>query len=98
MYGHVSSPFDHFSTDRYSMDAIPSNYFTFAEQGIAVALRPGDVLLFNPQYQHCISSRTSSYESKDVFCLSLYLKSAIVENNDNTLPLMETDIYSLQGK
>ena len=50
--------------DRYSMDAVPSNYFMFAEQGIAVALRPGDMLLFNPQYQHCISSRTSHYSSE----------------------------------
>jgi hypothetical protein len=55
--------------DRYSMDAAVCNYFTFAEQGIAVALRPGDMLLFNPTYQHCISSRTSIYESEDVFCL-----------------------------
>jgi hypothetical protein len=82
--------------DRYSMDAVPSNYFTFAEQGIAVALRPGDMLLFNPQYHHCISSRTSSYESEDIFCLSLYLKSAIVGKNDNSLPLTLTDIHLLR--
>jgi hypothetical protein len=80
------------------MDAEVCNYFTFAKQGIAVALRPGDMLLFNPIYQHCISSRTSIYESEDVFCLSLYLKTAIVGKNDNTLPLTETDIYSLKGE
>jgi hypothetical protein len=28
----------------------------------------------------------------------LYLKTAIVGKNDNTLPLMETDIYSLKGE
>ena len=84
--------------DRYSMDAPVCNYFTFAEQGIAVALRPGDMLLFNPTYQHCISSRTSIYEGEDVFCLSLYLKSAIVGKNDNNIPLTETDIYSLKNE
>ena len=72
--------------DRYSMEAEVCNYFTFAEQGIAVALRPGDMLLFNPRYQHCLSSRTSFYQQKDVFCLSLYLKTAVVGGNDNSLP------------
>jgi hypothetical protein len=82
--------------DRYNMKAEVCNYFTFAEQGIAVALRPGDMLLFNPVYQHCLSSRTSFYESKDVFCLSLYLKTATVGKNDNTLPLTESNMYSLE--
>ena len=71
--------------DRYSKEAEVCNYFTFAEQGIAVALRPGDMLLFNPLYQHCLSSRTSNYEDKDVFCLSLYLKTAVVGGNDNSV-------------
>jgi hypothetical protein len=35
--------------DQYKMDADISNYFVFAEQGIAVALRPGDMLIFNPK-------------------------------------------------
>jgi hypothetical protein len=77
--------------DRYSMDAEVCNYFTFAEQGVAVALRPGDILIFNPRYQHCLSSRTSIYEKKDVFSLSLYLKTAIVGKNDNNLPLTDTE-------
>jgi hypothetical protein len=80
--------------DRYSMDAEICNYFEFPEQGIAVALRLGDMLLFNLLYQHCLSSRTSFYENKDVFSLSLYLKSAVVGKNDNTLPL--TDDNSLK--
>ena len=75
--------------DRYRMDAKVCNYFTFAEQGIAVALRPGDMLIFNPLYHHCLSSRTSFYESDDVFCLSLYLKTAVVGQNDNSLPVTE---------
>jgi len=78
--------------DRYCIDAKVCNYFTFAEQGIAVALRPGDMLIFNPLYHHCLSSRTSPYETEDVFCLSLYLKTAVVGKNDNSLPLTEMDI------
>jgi hypothetical protein len=70
--------------DIYNVDAEVCNYFNFAEQGIAVALRPGDVLLFNPMYHHCLSSRTSFYQNSDVFCLSLYLKTAVVGGNDNT--------------
>ena len=69
--------------DRYSMDAEVCNYFTFPEQGIAVALRPGDMFLFNPRYHHSLSSRTSSFHRDDVFCLSLYLKTAIVGKNNN---------------
>jgi hypothetical protein len=71
--------------DRYMMDAEVCNFFTFAEQGIAVALRPGDMLIFNPLYHHCLSSRTSEFDSDDVFCLSLYLKTAVVGKNDNSM-------------
>jgi hypothetical protein len=84
------------NTDRYRMDAEVCNYFTFPEQGLAVALRPGDMLLFNPMYHHCLSSRTCSYEKHDVFCLSLYLKTAIVGKNDNSLPLTKREIDVLQ--
>ena len=69
--------------DKYRLDAEVSSYFAFPEQGITVALRPGDMLIFNPPYQHCVSSRSSAFENKDVFCLSLYLKMAIIGGNDN---------------
>jgi hypothetical protein len=81
--------------DRYRMNAEVCNYFTFPEQGIAVALRPGDMLLFNPLYQHCLSSRTSFYEKKDVFSLSLYLKTAVVSKFNNNLPLTDAERSSL---
>jgi hypothetical protein len=79
--------------DRYIMeDAKVCNYFTFAGQGITVmvALRPGgDMLIFNPLYHRCLSSRTSFSESEDVFCLSLYLKTEAVGQNDNSLLVTE---------
>ena len=42
--------------DRYKLSADVSNYFVFPEQGIAVAMRPGDMLIFNPKYHHCLLS------------------------------------------
>jgi hypothetical protein len=64
--------------DRFKLDAEVSNYFVFAEQGITVAVRPGDILIFNPKYHHCLSSRASAYENDDVHSMSLYLKTAII--------------------
>jgi hypothetical protein len=77
--------------DWYELNAKVCNYFMLAEQGVAVALRPGDILLFNPVYEHCLLSSTSAYEMKDVLSLSMYLKTAIVGKNDNSLPLTEIE-------
>jgi hypothetical protein len=77
--------------DQYEWNAEVCNYFTLAEQGVAVALQPGDILLINPVYKHCLLSRTSAYETKVMFSLSMYLKTAIVGKNDNSLPLMEIE-------
>jgi hypothetical protein len=84
--------------DQYSMNTEICNYFVFPEQGRAVALRPGDMLLFNPKYQHCLSSRTSFYENKDVFSLSLYLKSGVVGKNNNSLPLTDAELNLLEQR
>jgi hypothetical protein len=74
--------------DQYKMDAEVSNYFVFPEQGIAVALlRPGDMLIFNPKYHHCLSSSTCAYQNKDIYSLLLYIKSAVVGRNNNSIPL-----------
>jgi len=57
-------------------------YFAFPRIGIAVALRPGDFLLFDPQEPHSISSRCKAED--EIFCASSYLKTAIVGLNDNS--------------
>ena len=60
-------------------------YFCFPRIGMAVALRPGDILVFNPREYHSVSSRcTLDY---DIYFTSMYLKSAVVSLNDNTIPL-----------
>ena len=68
----ISSKFElQEDVDSYRMDAKVCNFFAFAEQGRAVALRPGGMLLFNLRYHDCLSSCTSAYQCKDIFCLSL---------------------------
>ena len=58
-------------------------YFCFPEQAIAVALRPGDILFFNPLHHHCLSQRTMEYLNEDVYVTSFYIKSAEMGGNDN---------------
>ena len=68
-------------------DSVGNNilcYFVFPQCGHAVALRNMDILFFNPQVYHCVSKKVTS---EDVFCISFYLKTAVVGKNDNTTPL-----------
>jgi hypothetical protein len=60
-------------------------YFCFPTLGVAVPLRPGDFLLFNPRIPHCVSSRCR--QADEVISLSMYLKTAVVGMNNNGLPL-----------
>ena len=57
-------------------------YFAFPRVGIAVALRPGDFLTFNPQEPHCLSLRC--HKSDVVYSISSYLKTQVVGLNDNS--------------
>jgi hypothetical protein len=75
--------------DQYKVDADVSNYFVFTEQGVIMALKPGDMLIFNPKYHHCLSSHTYAYKNEHVFSLLLYLKS--------TVPLKKAKIELLEG-
>jgi ectoine hydroxylase-related dioxygenase (phytanoyl-CoA dioxygenase family) len=49
----------------YPMKMKPAHYFCLV--GRAVALRPGDMLLFNPQYYHCCSQKTLHYKANNVY-------------------------------
>jgi hypothetical protein len=76
-------------------------YFGFPRLGVAVPLRPGDVLIINPLEPHSVSSRC--YESDEVFCFSAYLKSSNVGLHDNKLQLTPvekklSDVYYLLFK
>ncbi len=57
-------------------------YFTFPRIGLAVALQPGDFLLFNPLEPNSTSSQCKA-EVK-AYVISSYLKTAVVGGNDNS--------------
>ncbi len=72
----------HINNQDYQVDNKILCYFAFPRIGMAVALRPGDFLLFNPQEPHSISSRCRSED--EIFCISSYLKTGVVGLNDNS--------------
>ncbi len=55
----------------------------FPELGYCVGLRPGDQLIFNPLYYHCVSTKNFTVYENPVHVTSFYLKTAIVGRNDN---------------
>lgn len=75
--------------DEYKMTHKIVAYFAFPKLGIAIPLRPGDVLFFNPKEEHCISSRCDNAD--EIYCMSLYLKSDNIGLNDNSIPLSQTE-------
>jgi hypothetical protein len=60
--------------------------FAFPRIGMAVALRPGNFQLFNPQEPHSISSRCKSGDG--IFCIYSYLKTGVVGLNDDDNPIV----------
>ena len=79
--------------DDYVLDMDIVQYFCFPQYGFAVALRPGDVILFNPKEYHCLSKKEKSYNQKDVHVTTGYLKTAHVGKNDNDLSLTEQEEF-----
>ena len=75
----------HVGSRQYNFDDRIVAYFCFPRLGIAVALRPGDLLVFNPSEPHAVSSRCDVDDQ--VYCLSAYLKTAVVGLNDNRIEL-----------
>jgi hypothetical protein len=71
------------NNDPYDYNMPIAVYFCFPHQGIAVGLRPGDIIFFNPLYYHCASQKTSHYEKKDVFITSFYMKNKEMTGNDS---------------
>jgi hypothetical protein len=72
----------HIDNHVYQFDDKVLCYFAFPRIGLAVALRPGDFLLFNPQEPHSISSRCRKED--EIYCISSYLKTNVVGLNDNS--------------
>ena len=69
----------------YGFNAPIVAYMCFPRLGAAVAMRPGDLIIFNPQEPHAISSQCDN--KVDINSAAMYLKTAVVGLNDNNLPL-----------
>ncbi len=76
----------HIDNHDYQVDDRILCYFAFLRNGTAVALWPGDFLLFNPRELHSISSRCKLGDT--IFCISYYLKTRVVSLNDNSEPIV----------
>ena len=63
-------------------------YFTFG-CGISVGLRSGDILIFNPQIEHCISTNTDVCDMTGVMTTSHYFKSSVIGLNDNDIAIKQ---------
>jgi hypothetical protein len=76
----------HIDNHNYQVNDRILCYFTFPRIGTAVALRPGDFLLFNSQEPHSIFSCCRTGDK--IFCISSYLKMGVVGLNDNSNPVV----------
>ncbi len=76
----------HIDNHDYQVDDRILCYFAFPRIRTAVALQPGDFLLFNPQEPHSISSRCKSGD--EIFWISSCLKMGVVGLNDNGNPVV----------
>jgi hypothetical protein len=74
--------------DQYQLDDDVIIFFCFPTLGVAVPMRPGDFLLFNSQLPHCISTRCR--HSERIMCISMFLKTLVVGENNNSQPLTST--------
>ena len=69
----------------YEVDDEVVVYFCFPTLGVAVPLQPGDFLMFNVLIPHCISPQCNFNDN--IMCVSMYLKTAAVGMNNNTISL-----------
>ena len=73
---------------QFRMDSEILKYFTF-ECGVSVGMRSGDLLVFNPQEGHCISTNTDACGEDGVLTTTHYFKSNVVGLNDNDVQFCE---------
>jgi len=71
--------------DVYRADDDVVVFFCFPTLGVAVPMKPGDFLIFNATIPHCISTRC--HQADSIMCISMFLKTAVVGLNNNSIPL-----------
>jgi hypothetical protein len=67
----------------------PAFHFIFPSLNIAVPMHPSSILIFNPTIPHGCSAKLAAYENSHVNLMSMYLKSAVVGKNDNSIPMTD---------
>ena len=85
---------EHLFQEKYSLRQPIALYFILPELGLAIGLRPGDHLIFNPLYYHCISTKDFSVYENPVHVTSFYLKTAVVGGNDNSNELQSKHVMT----
>jgi hypothetical protein len=93
----ISESCDRKIKHRYELEMEIALYFCLPKYGVCVALRPGDIIFFNPLEYHCISQRTECYKNEKIFVTSFYLKAKQLGLNDNDIPLEQIYIENLQS-
>jgi hypothetical protein len=78
---------EHTISNQYVYDQPIALYFNFPELGLSIGLRPGDHLIFNPLYYHCVSTKNFAVYKNHVHVTSFYLTTAIVGGNNNNKKL-----------
>ena len=68
-----------------------AQHFCFPTCGYAVALKPGDVLLFNPHVHHCLSAKSPECKGIRVHVTTMHLKNRHVSKNDKDATLTEEE-------
>ena len=81
---HSDKESDSVYKQKYALHTDIIKYFTF-DNAVSVTLRSGDLLIFNPTIQHCISTTTTKYSSHNNYCISHYFKTAVASRNDNAI-------------
>lgn len=79
-----------------TIDSPVAQYFCFPQQGFAIAMRPGDVILFNSNVFHCLTGKTEAYIKERVYVTSFYLKTGHVSGNDNSRELSQDELEYLR--
>ena len=83
---HVHSDFDltAVSSAKYPLHSGIVKYFAF-DNAVSVGVQSGDLLIFNPTINHCISTSSENYSNNMNYCISHYFKTAIASRNDNSI-------------
>jgi hypothetical protein len=74
-------------------DAEVVQYFCFPQLGYAIGMRPGDVIIFNSNCYHSLSTKRDLWRDHRVHVTSFYTKTAHVGGNDNSKDLTDEEKY-----